>query len=371
MRDQLLGLKIKERDWVVVGATPEQMLKLGFKQVGRNFPVFLHPETHEEYALARTERKTGKGYTEFVCFADSTVTLEDDLRRRDLTINAIAQTKDGKLIDPYGGLQDLKHKILKHVSPAFIEDPVRILRVARFAARFGDFTVHPDTIKFMHDMLYAGETDALVAERVWQELEKAIKESCPEKFFEVLQSCRALQKLFPEISSHLPQQLCMLKQAVNLTNDPIIRFAAFMSSLTVEEIKSFCKRYRAPKNYLELSLLTAKHAPTITKILSLSREEIVSLLENIDAFRRTKRFEQLLLACFAIISDSTVYNYDCANSSNNHQQNITQQWHTALSKTKSVEIVPLVQAGLKGENLKNKIHALRVEMLETFNRTAK
>lgn len=354
VRDQLLGLPIKERDWVVVGETPEKMRGYGFQQVGRNFPVFLHPKTHEEYALARTERKTGKGHTEFVCFADPTVSLEDDLRRRDLTINAMAQTLDGKLIDPYDGLQDIKNKILRHVSPTFIEDPLRILRVARFAARFGDFTVHPDTIALMRDMSYAGEVDALVAERVWQEFEKALKEPYPERFFEILQCCGALQKLFPEISMNLPLQLKILKQAVKLTKEPEVRFAAFMSYLNPEEIKMLCRRYRPPKIYLQLSLLVAKNLKTFVAITVLPEEDIATLLESIDAFRRTKRFEQFLLACFAAVDDSE------------NQQKLLELWHTAYLAAKNVAVIPLVQAGYTGETLRKKIHASRVDVIKAM-----
>lgn len=348
VRDQLLGLPVKERDWVVVGETAEKLLALGFQRVGRGFPVFLHPKTHEEYALARTERKTGKGYTEFACFADPSVTLEDDLMRRDLTINAMAQTSDGRLIDPYGGLQDLKRKVLRHISPAFAEDPVRVLRVARFAAKFGDFTIHPDTMALMRDMLHTGEIDALVPERVWQEFERALKELYPERFFEVLQSCGVLAKLFPEIGSNLLLLLTVLKQAVQLTDDSVVRFAAFMGCLKSEEIRALYHRYRVPKVYLQLSLLVSKYRKTFVNITVLPAEEIVLLLENIDAFRRHTRFEQFLLACFA-------------SSQNIAQKKHIELWRTAYLAAKNVAIAPIVQAGCNGELLKQKIHALRVQ----------
>jgi tRNA nucleotidyltransferase (CCA-adding enzyme) len=201
VRDELLGLAVKDRDWVVVGATPEQMLAQGFQQVGRDFPVFLHPQSHEEYALARTERKTAPGYTGFVVHASPGVTLEDDLLRRDLTINAIAKDEAGQLIDPHGGRADIAARVMRHVSPAFAEDPVRILRVARFAARFADFSVAPETLALMRDMVAAGEVDALVPERVWQELARGLMEEKPSRMFEVLRACGALRRLLPELDA--------------------------------------------------------------------------------------------------------------------------------------------------------------------------
>lgn len=298
VRDKLLGLPIKERDWVVVGATPEEMLRLKFKKVGKDFPVFLHPKTHEEYALARTERKTGKGYTGFVCHADPDVTLEDDLRRRDLTINAIAVDSNGKIIDPYKGAQDLQNKILRHVSPAFAEDPVRILRIARFAARFGDFEVHPETNKLMQLMLVRGEVDALVPERVWQELEQALKEQYPENFFTVLKNCQALPKLFPAIAAHLAEIKKGLKHAVTLSQDSKIRFAVIAFNCSKEEIIELSKKYRLPNAYRELSLLVIKLKNEL-EASAQTAEGIVSLLEQADAYRKPERLEAAFTACLA------------------------------------------------------------------------
>ncbi|NOX91180.1 MAG: multifunctional CCA addition/repair protein, partial [Gammaproteobacteria bacterium] len=248
VRDTLLGLEPKEHDWVVVGATPEQLESQGYKQVGKDFPVFLHPKTHEEYALARTERKTAPGYHGFAIHAAPDVTLEEDLLRRDLTVNAIAQTADGQLIDPFNGQQDLADKRLRHVSPAFSEDPIRILRVARFAARFAHlgFNIAPETGELMRDMVNAGEVDALVAERVWTETERALGEKNPARFFEVLRDCGALEKLFPEIErlfgvpqpeKHHPEidtgvhTLMVLEQAARLSADTRVRFAALVHDL--------------------------------------------------------------------------------------------------------------------------------------------
>ncbi|CAL7963489.1 CCA-adding enzyme / 2'-nucleotidase / 2',3'-cyclic phosphodiesterase / Phosphatase [Gammaproteobacteria bacterium] len=298
VRDQLLGLSVKERDWVVVGASPQEMLKLGFKKVGRDFPVFLHPKTHEEYALARTERKTGRGYTDFICYSDPSVTLEDDLKRRDLTINAIAQSLDGKIIDPYGGCRDLKKHILRHVSPAFAEDPVRILRVARFAARFNDFKVHSETNKLMRAMLAKGEVDALVPERVWQELQRALSEESPERFFMVLKRALVLQKLFPEIAAHFTSIKKALTRGVKLSRDAVVRFAAITYSLSNEEIKNLCKKYKLPSSYKELSLLVNKLKNSLDK-LSNNADDCITLLEQIDAYRRPERFRQFLLVCEA------------------------------------------------------------------------
>lgn len=248
VRDALLGLPVQDKDWVVVGATPAMMLQQGFIQVGKDFPVFLHPETKEEYALARTERKVGSGYYNFICDYEPTVTLEEDLARRDLTINAIAKTMDGKIIDPYGGQNDLQQKILRHVSAAFSEDPVRILRVARFVARFAPlgFSVDPETLQLMQEMVASGEVDALVPERVWQEMHRALQTDAPEVFFTCLRSCGALARIFPQLDClwGVPQKaeyhpeidtgehiILALRQAAKLTSKPEVRFAVLCHDL--------------------------------------------------------------------------------------------------------------------------------------------
>ena len=279
VRDQLLGLPVTERDFVVVGATPEVMLARGFKQVGRDFPVFLHPDTHEEYALARTERKTGPGYTGFVCFADPQITLEEDLKRRDLTINALAQTADGQIIDPYGGLTDLKNHILRHVSEAFIEDPVRLLRIARFAARFPDFSIAPETQKLLCQMVENHEIDALVPERVWQEVHKALSETHASRFFVALDSCGALSKLFPEFD------LAKLTQTLDKLVDPALtaieRWAAITYLLIPQVASALARRLRIPKAYLRLTRTLQKVA--VAKPTNI--EETLYLLEQIGFFR--------------------------------------------------------------------------------------
>ncbi len=335
VRDRLLGLPVTDNDWVVVGATPEEMIAAGFKPVGKDFPVFLHPQTKEEYALARTERKTGPGYTGFAFHASPEVTLEDDLARRDLTINAMAETEDGQIIDPYGGLQDLENRLLRHVSPAFVEDPVRILRVARFAARFRPlgFRIADETLALMKRMVDNGEVDALVPERVWQETVRALGEKMPQVFFEVLRECGALARLFPEIDrlfgvpqnpDHHPEidtgvhTLLVLEQAARLSPEPMVRFAALVhdvgKGLTPPElwpkhpdheargvplVEDICARYKVPKAFRDLAVLVTRYHLHYHRAAELAPGELLDLFEALDAFRRPERFERFLLACEA------------------------------------------------------------------------
>ena len=335
VRDRLLGLPVTDNDWVVVGATPEEMIAAGFKPVGKDFPVFLHPETKEEYALARTERKTGPGYTGFAFHASPEVTLEDDLARRDLTINAMAETEDGEIIDPYGGLRDLERRLLRHVSPAFVEDPVRILRVARFAARFRPlgFRIADETLTLMQRMVDNGEVDALVPERVWQETVRALGEKMPQVFFEVLRECGALARLFPEIDrlfgvpqnpEHHPEidtgvhTLLVLEQAARLSPEPVVRFAALVhdvgKGLTppalwpkhpdheargVPLVADICTRYKVPKAFRDLAVLVTRYHLHYHRAAELAPGELCELFEALDAFRRPERFEHFLLACEA------------------------------------------------------------------------
>jgi tRNA nucleotidyltransferase (CCA-adding enzyme) len=335
VRDRLLGLKVQDRDWVVVGATPEEMIANGYRPVGRDFPVFLHPQTHEEYALARTERKVAAGYHGFTVHADPGVTLEEDLSRRDLTINAMAETPDGVLIDPFNGAEDIRRRILRHVSPAFVEDPVRILRVARFAARFSPlgFRVAEETTALMRRMVENGEVDALVPERVWQEMERALGEERPSAFFEVLRSCGALAVLFPEIDRlwgvPQPEQyhpeidtgvhtMMALAAAASLTKDPVVRFAALTHDLGkgstppaewprhvahehrgAQLVRGLCDRLRIPNDYRDVAILTARLHGDCHRALDLRPGTTLRLLDSLDAFRRPDRFEQVLLACEA------------------------------------------------------------------------
>lgn len=288
VRDALLQRPVHEKDYVVVGSTAEEMLAKGFQPVGKAFPVFLHPKTKEEYALARTEKKIGKGYHGFTFHADPHVSLEEDLMRRDLTINAMAQDEKGLIIDPYQGQIDLEKKILRHVSKAFLEDPVRILRLARFAARFAylGFSVAPQTTALMQQMVENGEVDALVPERVWKEMESALSEPNPEMFFEVLDSCGALSKVLPGL-----KDLSALKQAVPLSPDPLVRFAT-LDFAAVQGLK-------VPSEYSALSALVQQHQAEFQQILSMSAEKTLSLLEHLDLFRRPARLEPFLIACQA------------------------------------------------------------------------
>jgi tRNA nucleotidyltransferase (CCA-adding enzyme) len=333
VRDELLGLPVKDRDWVVVGATPEEMLLAGFKPVGRDFPVFLHPQTHEEYALARTERKTAPGYAGFVFHTDPAVTLEDDLARRDLTINAIARAPDGTLIDPHGGRRDLAARVLRHVAPAFAEDPVRILRVARFAARFNDFSLAAETLALMQQMVANGEADALVAERVWQELANGLMEAQPSRMFETLRACGALQRLLPELDClwGVPQRadfhpeidtgvhvMMVIDMAARLGLSLPARFAALTHDLgkgttpadilprhvgheqrSVALLEPLCTRLRVPTDCRDVARLVARFHGDLYHVAKLRPETKVKILERCDALRRPARFEEVLGACEA------------------------------------------------------------------------
>ncbi|KAB7627394.1 multifunctional CCA addition/repair protein [Alkalilimnicola sp. S0819] len=335
VRDELLGLPVKERDWVVVGATPEQMTAQGFKPVGKDFPVFLHPDTNEEYALARTERKTAPGYHGFSFHAAPEVTLEEDLARRDLTVNALARNEAGEVVDPYGGLRDLRDRVLRHVSPAFAEDPVRILRLARFAARYAPlgFTVAPETLALCRAMVEAGEVDALVPERVWQEMDKALGEREPSPFIRVLRECGALARLLPELDRlfGIPQRkeyhpevdtgvhtLLVLDQAARLSEDRAVRYAALLHDLGkgttpakllprhigheargVPLVEAVCERLRAPRAYRDLARLVCRLHLNAHRARELRPDTVVKLFEQLDAYRKPERLEQFLLACEA------------------------------------------------------------------------
>ncbi|HET9388841.1 MAG TPA: multifunctional CCA addition/repair protein [Steroidobacteraceae bacterium] len=333
VRDRLLGLPIRERDWVVVGARPQELESAGYVSVGKEFPVFLHPETREEYALARLERKVAPGYRGFTTQFSPDVTLEEDLRRRDLTINAMAQTSAGEIIDPYGGQRDLHARLLRHVSDAFTEDPVRILRVARFAARFAErgFTVSPDTLALMRTMVDSGEVDALVPERVWQETDRALGESRPDVFFETLRACGALTRIFPELAAlyGVPQPprwhpeidtgvhvMLALRYAARIGAPTSVRFAVLThdlgKALTPAErwpshhgheeagvplVEALAQRLKVPNGYRDLAVLGARHHAVIHRAAELRAETILKLLESSDAFRRPERFAELLLVC--------------------------------------------------------------------------
>ena len=331
VRDALLGLPITERDWVVVGGSPEQMVRAGYRPVGRDFPVFIHPESGEEYALARTERKTAPGYAGFAFHAAPDVTLEQDLGRRDLSINAMAQDASGVLIDPFGGQRDLAAKVFRHISPAFAEDPVRILRLARFAARFAAFSVADSTLALAAKMVIAGEVDALVPERVWQELSRGLMEARPSRMFEVLRACAALARLLPEVDRlwGVPQRadyhpeidtgvhlMMVLDMAARLGATLAVRFACLGHDLgkgttpaevlprhigheqrSVEMVRALCRRLRVPVACRELAEVVAREHGNVHRCGDFGAAALVRLLERCDALRRPARFAELLLAC--------------------------------------------------------------------------
>lgn len=330
VRDRLLGLDVQDHDHVVVGATPEDMLAQGFRPVGKDFPVFLHPKTQEEYALARTERKTAPGYKGFVFHTSPDVTLEEDLIRRDLTINAIARAEDGTLTDPYGGVRDLEQRIFRHVSPAFEEDPVRILRLARFAARFADFTIAPETMELMQQMVAKGEVDALVPERVWQELSRGLMEAKPSRMLEVLRACGALARIMPELNAlwGVPQPekwhpeidtglhvLQVIDCAAELGMELPVRVACLLhdlgkgvtpsanwpahhghEELGVALVEAVCQRLRVPTECRDLAVMTTREHGNVGRALQLRANTIVKMLERCDAFRKPARFIQMLAA---------------------------------------------------------------------------
>lgn len=397
VRDQLLGRPVKDRDWVVVGATPEWMLTQGFRPVGKDFPVFLHPETQEEYALARTERKTAKGYHGFQFYTDTTVTLEQDLIRRDLTINAIAQLEDGTIVDPFNGQSDLNHKVLRHVSDAFAEDPVRILRVARFAARYAPlgFTVAPETMQLMRNMVQAGEVDALVAERVWQEMEDALSEPMPARFIEVLRECGALKVIFPALDRlfGVPQKpeyhpeidtgihtLMVLQAATQLTSSTAIRFAALVHDLgkgltpkeqlpshtghevlSKELVSTWCKQYRVPSTHTQLAELVAEFHGQIHKCFDFAAPDLVQLLVKTDAFRRPERFKDLLIACEA----------DSRGRLGFEQIDYPQRpfLEEVLSQCQQISVQPIIEQGFKGEAIREQLYLAYAGVVEHYRLT--
>ena len=331
VRDELLGLPLQDRDWVVVGATPELMTQQGYLPVGRDFPVFLHPQTREEYALARTERKSGRGYKGFTVFSDPSVTLEEDLHRRDLTINALAKDADGTIIDPYGGQRDLSDKVLRHVSEAFAEDPLRVLRVARFAARFADFTLAPETLALMTQMTASGELAELVPERVWQELARGLMEARPSRMFEVLRACGALAVILPEVDrlfgvlqppQYHPEgdtgvHVMLVVDWSARQGEPLpVRFAALTHDLGkgltppelwpkhhgheaagVALVRALAERLRLPAEVRDLAILVARDHGNAHRTLELRPSTLVELLERCDALRRPERFELFIAAC--------------------------------------------------------------------------
>jgi tRNA nucleotidyltransferase (CCA-adding enzyme) len=355
VRDDLLGLPVEDRDYVVVGTTPEELVALGFRPVGKDFPVFLHPDTHEEYALARTERKTARGYHGFEFHAAPDVTLEQDLERRDLTINAMARDEDGVLIDPFNGAEDLSAGILRHVSPAFSEDPVRILRVARFVARFG-FDIAPETHELMREMVRAGEADALVPERVWQELARGLMELQPSRMFDVLHECGALARIAPEIATLFEDSveaeaaLAALDAAARDGAPIEVRFAALVRTLDPYAIDALAERLKLPAAVRDLALLAARHANAIADAEDLAAESILELFNAADAWRRPERFEQLLQAALA------------AEQGTEAPLRRLRQAHASAA---AVDAGALAKGMSKGEAIRKRIDAARLEAIRS------
>ncbi len=397
VRDRLLGREVKERDWVVVGATPEELERAGYLPVGRDFPVFLHPQTREEHALARLERKTGPGYRGFSTEFSPDVTLEDDLRRRDLTINAMAEDASGSIIDPHGGQRDIEARLLRHVSEAFVEDPVRILRVARFAARYAPlgFSVAGETLALMRRMVESGEADALVAERVWAETEKALAEPRPDVFISVLRDCGALKVIYPELDAlfGVPQpekwhpeidtgvhQLMALREAVKLGGGVAVRFAVLMHDLGkgstpadklpshpghedagVALVERLAARLRVPNHLRELALITARYHTHVHRAFELRPDTVLKTLESCDAFRRPERFADFLLACEA----------DARGRKGFEQRDYPQRKYFAAARERAAAVAPTEEErrDLSGEQIGQELRRRRIAAIESLKAT--
>ena len=397
VRDKLLGRTVTEHDWVVVGSSPEEMHQLGFTPVGKDFPVFLHPQTKEEYALARTERKTGQGYGGFSFYCGEDVSLEDDLIRRDLTINAMAEDEQGNIVDPYNGQADLKLRLLRHVSPAFAEDPVRILRIARFAARYHSlgFTVADETIALMQTMVAKGEVDHLVAERVWKETERALGEPNPEVFIDVLRSCKALAHLFPELdalfgvpqtATHHPEidtgihTLMSLQQVAALSTSTCVRFATLLHDLgkaqtppeewprhiaheerSLPLVKQLCERIAAPKDYKELALMVAQWHTHCHRALELKPATLLKVLQSNDAFRRPERFEQFLVCCEADARGRTGFE--------EREYPQADFFRRALAATQTIDMAAIQAQGFSGKAFGDEVNRQRLHNLLQLKNT--
>ncbi len=399
VRDQLLQLEVKDRDYVVIGSTPEKLLQLGYQQVGRDFPVFLHPQTGEEYALARTERKQGSGYTGFACYAGEDVTLEDDLLRRDLTVNAIALSEQGEIVDPYNGLKDLQNKKLRHISPAFSEDPLRVLRVARFAARFYKlgFKIASETLTLMQKLTDSGELNHLTAERIWLETAKALQTDSPHIYFQVLRDCGALAILFPEIEVLFgipgPEQwhpeidtgihtLMVVEQSVKLSDSIAFRFACLVHDLGkaltpkenwpshkghgflgLEVIKALCLRLRIPNECRDLALLVSEHHTVIHNAFELKASTLIKLMDKNDAWRKPQRFLQMLQCCIADSKGRTGFEdkgYPSADFI----------WQTFQAASK-VDVQDIIKQGFKGAEIKEALLQARILEVKKYQEQIK
>ena len=400
VRDKLLGRPVNDHDWVVVGATPEQMLALGYLPVGRDFPVFLHPDTREEYALARTERKSGRGYRGFVVQSSPGVTLEEDLARRDLTINAIAISADPSSatghFDPYGGERDLQDRVLRHVTDSFREDPVRILRVARFAARFTDFTVAPETMQLMREMVAHGEADHLVAERVWQELARGLMEERPSRMFDVLRECGALKVVLPEVDRlwGVPQRpeyhpevdtgvhlMMVLDMAARLATTLTVRFACLVHDLgkgttpadmlprhigheqrSAKLLKGLCERLRVPTECRETADVVAREHGNIHRSGELGAAALVRLIERCDGIRKPARFDEILLACECDARGRLGFD----EAPYPQRQRLSEALAAVQSVATSVIAARAAESGVTGQKVGEMIHAARVRAVAAW-----
>lgn len=394
VRDKLLHLPIKDCDYMVVGSTPEQLIAQGFQQVGKEFPVFLHPQTGDEYALARTERKQGKGYTGFSCYSGADVTLEDDLIRRDLTINAIAENEQGERFDPYGGMKDIELKVLRHISPAFSEDPLRVLRVARFAARFSKlgFSIAPETLSLMKALTDSGELNHLTPERVWAETEKALVTEAPQVYFQTLRDCGALAVLFPEVDSLYgvpgPKKwhpeidtgihtLMVVEQAALLSESVAFRFACLVHDLGkaltpkdkwpshkghgllgLKVIKSLSKRLKVPNECRDLALMVSEHHTLIHSAHELKASTLAKLMNNCDAWRKPDRFSQMLQCCIADSKGRTGFELKPYPSADY----VWQAFQSALT----VDVQSVIKLGFKGAEIKEAILKARIDAIQNY-----
>ncbi|CAG9428204.1 multifunctional CCA addition/repair protein [Providencia alcalifaciens] len=394
VRDKLLGLPISDRDYVVVGTTPEAMLAQGFQQVGKDFPVFLHPKTHEEYALARTERKIGSGYTGFSCYSAPDVTIEDDLLRRDLTINAIAQSDTGELVDPHHGVRDLKNRVLRHVSDAFLEDPLRVLRVARFAARYYNqgFRIAPETMTLMQSMSESGELSHLTPERVWTETHKALMSNSPQVYFEVLRECGALAVLFPEIDNLFgvpaPEKwhpevdtgihiLMVMRVVAILSKDIDVRFAALCHDLGkgltpkavwpshpqhgeagIPLIIDMCERYKIPTSTKDLACLAAKYHDMIHVINKLSAADIVGIFDGLDSWRKPERIFQL-----SLVSEADARGRGGLENQAYPQGIFLRQ---SYEIAKAVAVKSIIEQGFQGAQIREELTKQRIQAVEEW-----
>ena len=397
VRDHLLNRPVKDNDWVVVGATPEEMISKGYEQVGADFPVFLHPDTKEEYALARTERKSGKGYQGFVCDFSSAVTLEEDLLRRDLTINAMAQDSDGKIIDPYNGQTDLQNRILRHVSPAFQEDPLRVLRVARFAARFAGlgFRIADETMNLMKQMVVDNELDHLVAERVWTETQRSLGENSPDTYFRVLRECGALKVWFEELDAlfgvpqpekHHPEidtgehALLCLQASQKLSDSTAVRWAALIHDLGkgrtpesewprhfghekkgLSPVKQLCNRLKAPNDAKTLALLSSEFHTHVHRAFELRPDTLLKLFDQVDAWRRPERFEDFLLVCIADARGRTGLE-ECDYPQAEYCRN-------ALKEALTITAQDIIATGIQGAEIRPALAKARADHLKGWKST--